>query len=174
MLLSKIDNGQFTDTKEVDLNVLLRQYLEDYKEVYSYKNIEVSITEQANFHITMNESLAIALLTNLLKNAFVHNVDEGHIRIIITKHSITFRNSGEKQPLDETHIFERFYQGHKRRIYWIRTGNNRFHLPSATVELAILLRTRRTLFRNLQQELEVKQLIKHLPSRARQCAGWQN
>ena len=114
LLLSKIDNGQFTDTKEVDLNVLLRQYLEDYKEVYSYKNIEVSITEQANFHITMNESLAIALLTNLLKNAFVHNVDEGHIRIIITKHSITFRNSGEKQPLDETHIFERFYQGHKK------------------------------------------------------------
>ncbi len=38
----------------------------------------------------MNESLAIALLTNLLKNAFVHNVDGGHIRIIITKHSITF------------------------------------------------------------------------------------
>ena len=62
----------------------------------------------------MNESLAIALLTNLLKNAFVHNVDEGHIRIIITKHSITFRNSGKKQPLDETHIFERFYQGHKK------------------------------------------------------------
>ena len=30
LLLSKIDNGQFTDTKEVDLNVLLRQYLEDY------------------------------------------------------------------------------------------------------------------------------------------------
>lgn len=114
LLLSKIDNGQFTDTKEVDLNVLLRQYLEDYKEVYNYKNIEVSITEQANFNVTMNESLAIALLTNLLKNAFVHNVDEGHIRIIITKHSITFRNSGEKQPLDETHIFERFYQGHKK------------------------------------------------------------
>ncbi len=46
LLLSKIDNGQFTDTKEVDLNVLLRQYLEDYKEVYSYKNIEVSITDR--------------------------------------------------------------------------------------------------------------------------------
>ena len=67
MLLSKIDNGQFTDTKEVDLNVLLRQYLEDYKEVYSYKNIEVSITEQANFHITMNESLAIAFTNKPVK-----------------------------------------------------------------------------------------------------------
>ena len=114
LLLSKIDNGQFTDTKDVDLNVLLKQYLEDYKEVYDYKNIEVSITEQADFHVTMNESLAIALLTNLLKNAFVHNVDGGHIRIIITRHSITFRNTGEKQPLDENQIFERFYQGHKK------------------------------------------------------------
>ena len=27
LLLSKIDNGQFTDTKDVDLNVLLKQYL---------------------------------------------------------------------------------------------------------------------------------------------------
>ena len=51
LLLSKIDNGQFTDTKEVDLNVLLRQYLEDYKEVYSYKNIEVSITEIGRAHV---------------------------------------------------------------------------------------------------------------------------
>lgn len=31
LLLSKIDNGQFTDTKEVDLNVLLRQYLKTIK-----------------------------------------------------------------------------------------------------------------------------------------------
>lgn len=174
LLLSKIDNGQFTDTKEVDLNVLLRQYLEDYKEVYSYKNIEVSITEQANFHITMNESLAIALLTNLLKNAFVHNVDEGHIRIIITKHSITFEIPERSNHWMRLTSLNVSIKDTKRRIYWIRTGNNRFHLPSATVELAILLRTRRTLFRNLQQELEVKQLIKHLPSRARQCAGWQN
>ena len=53
----------------MELNTLLKQYLEDYKEVYDYRNIEVNITEQDRFHIVMNESLAVALLTNLLKNA---------------------------------------------------------------------------------------------------------
>ena len=37
LLLSKIDNGQFTDTKELELNVLLKQYLQDYEEVYDYQ-----------------------------------------------------------------------------------------------------------------------------------------
>lgn len=114
LLLSKIDNGQFTDNKELDLNVLLKQYLEDYKEVYNYRNIEVNITEQASFHAIMNESLAVALLTNLLKNAFVHNVDGGRIRIVTTKEGITFRNTGVGHPLDKEHIFERFYQGSKK------------------------------------------------------------
>ena len=81
LLLTKIDNGQFTDTKDLELNTLLKQYLEDYKEVYDYRNIEVNITEQDRFHIVMNESLAVALLTNLLKNAFVHNMDGGRIQL---------------------------------------------------------------------------------------------
>jgi hypothetical protein len=50
-LLSKIDNGQFTDTKELELNVLLKQYLQDYEEVYDYRNIEVTIDEQGVFKV---------------------------------------------------------------------------------------------------------------------------
>lgn len=113
-MLTKIDNGQFTDTKQLELNGLLKQYLQDYEEVYDYRNIEVTIDEQDIFNVTINESLAVALLTNLLKNAFVHNIDGGHIRITVTKNSITFRNSGVKNPLDKEHIFERFYQGTKK------------------------------------------------------------
>lgn len=114
LLLTKIDNGQFTDTQPLTLNLLLKQYLQDYKEVYDYRHIATSIEERGTFDITMNESLAVALLTNLLKNAFVHNIDGGHIRIIITKDGITFRNTGADCPLDEKHIFERFYQGSKK------------------------------------------------------------
>ncbi len=151
LLLTKIDNGQFTDTKDLELNTLLKQYLEDYKEVYDYRNIEVNITEQDRFHIVMNESLAVALLTNLLKNAFVHNMDGGRIQIIITKNSITFRNSGSGHPLDEEHIFERFYQGSKKRgFYRTRVGNSRFNLSSTTFEYTLLLRTRGALFRDFE------------------------
>lgn len=115
LLLSKIDNGQFSDAKELELNTLLNQYLEDYKEVYDYRNIEISITEQASFRIIINESLAVVLLTNLLKNAFVHNIDGGHIHVVITRNSITFRNTGVEYPLDKDLIFERFYQGTKKK-----------------------------------------------------------
>lgn len=114
LLLSKIDNGQFADSKELNFNELLKQYLVDYKEVYDYRNIETTVTEQADFCVVMNESLAVALLTNLLKNAFVHNIDGGHIRIDITHASLTFRNTGPDRPLDKNHIFDRFYQGTKK------------------------------------------------------------
>ena len=114
LLLSKIENGQFAETTRVEVNGLLKQYLKDYEEVYEYRGIAVEIREEGLFFITMNETLAVVLLTNLLKNAFVHNVDGGHIRIVITPHSITFCNTGQEQPLDAQHIFERFYQGKKK------------------------------------------------------------
>lgn len=114
LLLSKIDNGQFTETKELDLNALLKQYLDDYKEVYAYRDIGTEVIESGIFHVRMNESLATILITNLLKNAFVHNVDGGHIRIEITSRNFTFRNTGEAHPLDEARVFKRFYQGSKK------------------------------------------------------------
>lgn len=114
LLLTKIDNKQFSDTKNLELNTHLKQYIEDYKEVYQYKNIQVNIEETGHFYINMNESLATVLLTNLLKNAFVHNINEGIIQIIITTDSIIFKNTGIKHPLDREHIFERFYQGNKK------------------------------------------------------------
>ena len=54
-------------------------------------------------------------MTNLLKNAFVHNIDKGLIRIEITSSSIRFGNTGVDKPLDEKRIFERFYQGSKKK-----------------------------------------------------------
>ena len=114
LLLSKIENGQFMDTTQVEVNKLLRQYLEDYKEVYQYREIITSVEEEGIFYLTINETLAVVLLTNLLKNAFVHNIDGGHIRIVITPHSVMFCNTGAAQPLDAQRIFERFYQGKKK------------------------------------------------------------
>lgn len=114
LLLSKIENGQFTDTKCVEVNSLLKQYLEDYKEVYAYRGISVKIEEKDIFCLTVNETLAVVLFTNLLKNAFVHNVEGGHIRIIITAHNVTFCNTGTENSLDTRRIFERFYQGKKK------------------------------------------------------------
>lgn len=114
LLLSKIDNSQFVDTTTVSINELLHRYMDDYQEVYDYKEIKITLNEKENFHLQINETLATMLITNLLKNAYVHNNEHGTIQIEIGKDYIIFSNSGDLQPLDEKRIFERFYQGKKK------------------------------------------------------------
>lgn len=113
LLLCKIENGQFVDTRSVCLNDILAHYLDDYKEVYAYRNITVTVTTDSSFCVEMNDSLVSVLVTNLLKNSFVHNIDGGFIYIKITANTFEISNIGEK-PLDRERIFERFYQGQKK------------------------------------------------------------
>lgn len=113
LLLCKIENGQFADTRSVCLNDILAHYLDDYKEVYAYRNITVTVTIDSSFCVEMNDSLVSVLVTNLLKNSFVHNIDGGFIYIKITANTFEISNTGEK-PLDRERIFERFYQGQKK------------------------------------------------------------
>ncbi len=115
LLLSKIDNSQFAETKEISLNEVLHRYSDDYREVYHYRGITIDIQEKATFRVQMNETLAVVLVTNLLKNAFVHNIDKGMIRVEITSSSIRFGNTGADVALDDKRIFERFYQGSRKR-----------------------------------------------------------
>lgn len=115
LFLSKIDNGQFPDHTEVDINLLIRNMIEDLEEIYAYRNITLTFTESAPLHVLMHESLASALISNLLKNAFVHNKDNGRIFIDVSARGLTVRNTGEDGPLDEAHIFERFYQKNKKK-----------------------------------------------------------
>lgn len=114
LLLSKIDNSQFASVEKVCLNEILYRYLDDYQEVYDYKGITLDVHEKNTFNITMNGTLAVVLITNLLKNAFVHNIYKGKIQIEITSSNIRFGNTGKDEHLDENHIFERFYQGSKK------------------------------------------------------------
>lgn len=111
LFLSKIENGQFQDTKEVCLNDIIKRQIEDYREIYDYKNICLNLTDPARLIVQMNETLATTLITNLLKNAYVHNHSQGEIQITISKHQLTFSNTGEATALDNTKIFQRFYQG---------------------------------------------------------------
>ncbi len=115
LLLSRIDNHQFVEEKDVCLNEVLHRYMEDYQEVYAYRDIRLTVEEKGEFHWKMNETLAVVLVTNLLKNAFVHNVDEGKIIVEIHSAGIRFGNTGMDSALDASHIFERFYQGSQKK-----------------------------------------------------------
>ena len=73
LLLTKIENRQFTDIRQIELNEIIKRYIDDYREIYEYKRIDIHIEEKDIMTVSMNESLAVVLITNLLKNAYVHN-----------------------------------------------------------------------------------------------------
>lgn len=66
LLLSRIDNKQFPDTSGIEFNKLIDRLLPDFKEMYEYKNIQVSYTETGLLTYTMNESLAATLVLSLI------------------------------------------------------------------------------------------------------------
>ena len=110
LLLAKIDNSQFTDLKLINMGELLSQYLPDYQEIYSLKEIDVKVEKKSDFTVYMSETLASVLLTNLLKNSFVHTPEHGAIHINIDQNSIVFSNTAEEGALDGDKIFRRFYK----------------------------------------------------------------
>ena len=115
LLLSKIDNHQFSEEKEVCLNEVLHRYMDDYQEVYAYRDITLRVEEEGELYWRMNETLAVVLITNLLKNSFVHNINKGSIRIVVSSSGIRFGNTASGSALDASRVFDRFYQGSKKK-----------------------------------------------------------
>lgn len=114
LLLSRIDNNQFVESSEINITELVEQYLGDYLEVYGHKGVKVEMKEHRDFVIRMNRTLAEILVTNLIKNAFVHSLEGGRIEIECTRQCLEIRNDACGGALDAEHIFERFYQGRKK------------------------------------------------------------
>ena len=74
LLLSRIENRQFLETSRLCINNLLNTIVYNCNEMYEHKNLTVEYKEDAQLFATMNESLATTLLTNLIKNAYIHNI----------------------------------------------------------------------------------------------------
>ena len=110
LLLCKIDNGQFTDIQPIRLDEVCSRLLEDYRMVYASRGISVETDLREPFVAQMNPSLASVLVSNLLKNAHVHNRQEGGIvRVVSRRTEFRIENDGVPDPLDTNLIFTRFY-----------------------------------------------------------------
>lgn len=110
LMLSKIENQQFGDEEVVNFNELIIQLTEDFSDLAEFKQVKISIVENAVLKFKMNRGLAGALINNLLKNALVHNHPEGFVAFSIDENSFSITNSGVNSPLNSEAIFNRFYR----------------------------------------------------------------
>ncbi len=115
LLLSKIDNGLFHNHSSVCISEIVQKLIPDYQMVYAAKNISLNTVIKEPFYLNIDENLAATLVSNLIKNAYTHNISGGEILISTDKNSIIVENTSDNGELDEKLIFERFYHSSNSR-----------------------------------------------------------
>lgn len=110
LLLAKIENRQFPESKPVDPTTLIDIQLETLEDLILSKNISVIKQFENEVTLNMNPYLADILFSNLLKNAIRHNISGGELIINIKTNSFEISNSGKNTAIDKDSIFERFHK----------------------------------------------------------------
>lgn len=110
LLLSKIENKQYEEKQEINVNGLIKNISDELYEQLEYKEIKLTIIEKEICKIVMHNGLAQILFTNLIKNAIVHNYRSGKIEIIINLTFIEIINTGKASSLNNQELFTRFYK----------------------------------------------------------------
>ena len=110
LLISKIENHQFSDVESVNFNEIIAHAIESFTDQALFKDISISLNENGQVSIKMNKDLAEIMVNNLIKNAIVHNTTGGKIIISINPGYISFENTGRPVRLDKEMIFKRFYK----------------------------------------------------------------
>lgn len=108
LLLSKIENNQFTEKEPVNIDNAVQKLAEQYKNALNQKNISLHTRVAGDAVIHANQTLIEILIGNLLSNAIRHNVQGGRINVAIEQNRFSISNTGTTKPLDESRLFQRF------------------------------------------------------------------
>lgn len=108
LLLSKIENRQFSDIENININEIINQILTELNDFVAYKNLKTTFNNHTILRVSMDKNHAFILISNLIKNAIFHNVDGGSIEISTENRSIKICNTAKSGPLNPNLIFNRF------------------------------------------------------------------
>lgn len=95
LLLSRIENVQYTEMEDVSVDEILDELLPDLMDIYEHKQVRlIRKREEQPFIIRCNHSLAQILVSNLVKNSLLHNREGGELQVLTTPASLVIRNTG--------------------------------------------------------------------------------
>ncbi|MDP4188730.1 MAG: HAMP domain-containing sensor histidine kinase [Bacteroidota bacterium] len=108
LLITKIQNQQFTFVEPVCFNHEINRLLLNFEDIISQKKIKVSTDYNSEITLNINPDLAEILLNNLLSNAIKHNVENGTLDILLNKAGLVISNTGPQLDVDPKLLFQRF------------------------------------------------------------------
>ena len=110
ILLTKIENRQFRDIKNISLQELVQTKLDEFMELIELNKLGISTHFHNDIAIELSVSLADILLNNLISNAINHNQSGGAISIETSDRKLVISNSGTQPIANQDKIFNRFYK----------------------------------------------------------------
>jgi signal transduction histidine kinase len=110
ILLAKIENRQFPESKAVNPAEMIDLQLENLEDLIHSKKIKVIKRLDDGVTIQMNPYLAEIMLVNLIKNAVRHNITGGELIIGLSKQRLEIANSGLPLKMDPEMLFKRFHK----------------------------------------------------------------
>jgi signal transduction histidine kinase len=111
IMLTRIENEQYSGQQELHLGNLIRKHLDDLELFITSREVKVHTNIDENVYVHMNPHLAEILFTNLLSNAIKYNINGGDLYIDVTHEGITIANSGKPLTIPGREVFERFKKG---------------------------------------------------------------
>jgi signal transduction histidine kinase len=111
IMLTRIDNEQYSGSQLLPMGKILRKQLDDLELFISSKNIKLHINIDDDLLVRMNPHLADILVTNLLSNAIKYNLENGDLFVTFTKEKFEIANSGHPPVLSPDEVFDRFKKG---------------------------------------------------------------
>jgi signal transduction histidine kinase len=107
-LLTKIENNEFADLKEINLSENIENTLYDFQELLGLKGIDISEQIEENVIVRSDPVLIKILISNLFQNAIRHNIPGGRIGIKLSSKALIISNTGKTLKNQSEHLFKRF------------------------------------------------------------------
>ena len=107
ILLTKIENKFYAETTSLNIKKIIQEKIDFYSHLIDEKGISVKIDINDEYQLSMNTYLADTLFLNLIKNAIMHNINDGTIEISFDGQILNIINTGSKLDFDDN-IFKRF------------------------------------------------------------------
>ncbi|MCR9062725.1 MAG: HAMP domain-containing histidine kinase [Cytophagales bacterium] len=114
LLLTKIENRQFSETKLISLSKVISKKLFSLKPWIEQKGISLEQSIQSSILLELNPYLFDVLLNNLLSNAIKYNLNiDGIIKIKLSTTGLTVSNTGKRLSNDIKVLKQRFQKGNE-------------------------------------------------------------
>lgn len=110
LLLTKIENEQFPEKKNVNLSGILLEKIRLFEDIILSKSLVMKEEIEKECYVETNLFLADSLLVNLMGNAVKHCILDGTVQIRLTSTFLEISNSGKPLLVPSSKLFDRFFK----------------------------------------------------------------